>query len=184
DGNEGNDIIFGGQGDDFIGDIGGGNDQFFSNLGNDLINGGEGNDQVFGGQGDDFVVGGAGNDLVSGDKGSDILIGVDFENTINPGFGEIDTLVGGEGRDLFTLGFDSPSYYVGLGDSDFALITNFNLAEDAIFVSETDNVTISDINRSELGSGTGIFSENGDLIGFIQGVAANQLTFDINFIRS
>ena len=182
DGNEGNDIIFGGQGDDGILDIGGGNDQTFGNLGNDLINGGEGNDQLFGGQGDDFVVGGAGNDLVSGDKGDDVLIGVDLENVTNPGLGEIDTLVGGEGFDGFTLGFDSPSYYVGLGDSDFALITDFNITEDLIFVSETDNITVSDINLGEFGSGAGIFSQNGDLIALVQGIAASQINFDINII--
>ncbi|WP_413162003.1 calcium-binding protein [Capilliphycus salinus ALCB114379] len=183
-GGEGNDTIFGGKGDDFLGDIGGGDDQFFGNLDNDLLNGGEGNDQLFGGQGDDGVFGSGGNDLVSGDKGDDILFGIDTENITNPGLGEIDTLVGGEGSDLFALGFESPSYYVGSGNSDFGLITDFNVAEDTIFVSATDNVTISDLDLGEFGSGAGIFSQNGDLIGLVQGVAASQLSFDINIIRA
>ena len=183
-GGEGNDVIFGGKGDDFIGDIGAGDDQFFGNLDNDLLNGGEGNDQLFGGQGDDGEFGSGGNDLVSGDKGDDILIGIDTENTTNPGFGEIDTLVGGEGVDIFALGFESLSYYVGSGNNDFGLITDFNVAEDSIFVSATDNVTIGDLDLGELGSGAGIFSQNGDLIGLVQGVAASQLTFDINIIRA
>ena len=183
-GNDGNDTVFGGKGDDFIDDLEGGDDQFFGNLDNDLLSGGEGNDQLFGGQGDDGVFGDAGNDLVSGDKGDDNLTGVELENITNPGFGEIDTLVGGEGFDIFRLvGFESPSYYVGLGDSDFALITDFNIAEDLIFVSETDNITVSDVDLGEFSSGAGIFSQNGDLIGFVQGLTASQLRFDIDIVR-
>lgn len=181
-GDEGNDVLFGGKGEDFIADIGGGNDQIFGNLGNDTLSGGDGNDEVFGGQGNDGVFGDAGNDLVSGDKGDDILIGVGFENTTNPGLGEIDTLRGGEGVDVFSLGLESPSYYVGLGNSDLGVITDFSLGEDLIFVSATDNVTISDIDLGELGSGAGIFSQNGDLIGLVQGLTATQLRFDIDII--
>ena len=183
-GNEGNDVIFGGKGNDSVASLGGGDDQVFGNLDNDFLEGGDGNDQVFGGQGDDAVIGGGGNDLVSGDKGDDALIGVDIQNITNPGFGEIDTLVGGEGADIFALvGSDSPSYYVGLGNSDLGLITDFNVAEDTILASVTDNITINDLNLEELGSGAGIFSQNGDLIALVRGVTASQLAFDINVIR-
>ncbi|MGB3190868.1 hypothetical protein [Lyngbya sp. PCC 8106] len=65
-----------------------------------------------------------------------------------------------------------------------ALITDFKIAEDTIFVSATDNVTLSDLDLGELGSGAGIFSQNGDLIGLVQGVAASQLSFDIDIIRA
>ncbi len=130
-----------------------------------------------------MVSGGAGNDLVSGDKGLDLLVGIDIENTTNPGLGEIDTLVGGEGFDGFVLGAISQSYYIGSGNSDFALISDLNLVEDIIVVSATDNVTISDIDLDELGSGAGIFSQNGDLIGLVQGVASSQLAIDVNVIR-
>lgn len=183
DGSQGNDTIFGGKEDDVILDIGGGDDFVFGNLGNDDIFAGEGNDQVFGGQADDFVFGGAGNDFVSGDKGSDVVDGTDPGNTTNPGFGQIDTLVGGEGFDVFLLGFESLSYYIGSGNSDFALITDFNITEDEIVVSSTDAVTVSDLNLNELGSGVGIFSQNGDLIGFVQGLTASQLRIDIEIIR-
>lgn len=184
-GSEGNDVIFGGKGDDSVASIGGGDDQVFGNLDNDLLQGGEGNDQIYGGQGDDRVLGDGGNDVVSGDKGNDFLVGVDIQNISNPGFGEIDTLVGGEGADIFALvGSDSPSYYVGLGNSDLGLITDFNIAEDRIFVSETDNVTIDDLDLEEFGSGVGIFSQNGDLIALVQGVTASQVEIDINIIRA
>ncbi|EAW38462.1 hypothetical protein L8106_06664 [Lyngbya sp. PCC 8106] len=82
------------------------------------------------------------------------------------------------------MGFESLSYYVGSGNSDLALITDFKIAEDTIFVSATDNVTLSDLDLGELGSGAGIFSQNGDLIGLVQGVAASQLSFDIDIIRA
>jgi Ca2+-binding RTX toxin-like protein len=183
-GNEGNDVIFGGQGEDEVSGLGGGDDLVFGNLDNDFLEGGEGSDQIYGGQGDDVVIGGGGNDLVLGDKGDDILVGVDIQNITNPGFGEIDTLVGGEGVDIFALvGSDSPSYYIGLGNSDLGLITDFNIAEDTILVSVNDNITISDLNLEELGSGAGIFSENGDLIALVQGVVASQLEIDINVIQ-
>ena len=181
-GNEGNDVIFGGQGDDEVGGLGGGDDLVFGNLDNDFLEGGEGNDQIYGGKGDDVVIGGGGNDLVLGDKDDDILVGVDIQNITNPGFGEIDTLVGGEGSDIFALvGSEPPSYYIGLGNSDFGLITDFNTVEDTIFVGV--NVIISDINLEEFGSGAGILSQDGDLIALVQGVAANQLEIDINVIE-
>ncbi|WP_413168105.1 calcium-binding protein [Capilliphycus salinus ALCB114379] len=179
DGDEGDDTIFGGQGDDQIVDIGGGNDQIFGNLGNDLINGTEGNDQVFGGQGDDLITGGAGNDLVSGDKGNDILFGIDNSNTSNPGLGEIDTLTGGEGFDFFYLGSELSLYYVGLGSEDFALITDFNPAEDILFVGGTDRVTLSDLNLGQAGTGAGIFTLNNDVIAFIPGTNSSELNFSL-----
>jgi Ca2+-binding RTX toxin-like protein len=181
-GEEGNDVIFGGEGDDEIAGLGGGDDLVFGNLDNDFLEGGEGNDQIYGGQGDDAVIGGGGNDLIYGDKGDDVLIGVDIQNITNPGFGEIDTLVGGEGADIFALvGSEPPSYYVGLGNSDFGLITDFNIAEDTIAISTTD--TISDLNLEEFGSGAGIFSQDGDLIALVQNVTASQLEIDANVIR-
>lgn len=179
DGTEGDDTIFGGRDNDNITDIGGGNDLTFGNLGSDFINGGQGNDQIFGGQEDDILVGGLGNDFVSGDKGSDILYGIDSANFSNPGFGEIDTLSGGEGVDLFYIGSGSLSYYMGLGDGDFALITDINLIEDFIFVSGTDNLTFIDLSFGNLGSGTGIYSQMNDLIAFVQNVTASQINSNI-----
>jgi hypothetical protein len=50
-------------------------------------------------------------------------------------------------------------------------------------VSATDNVTVSDLDLGEFGSGAGIFSQNGDLISLVQGLAASQLRFDVDIIR-
>jgi Ca2+-binding RTX toxin-like protein len=180
DGTEGDDTIFGGKDNDDITDIGNGNDLAFGNLGSDFINSSQGNDQIFGGQEDDFLIGGLGNDFVSGDKGNDILYGIDSLNLSNPGFGEIDTLSGGEGFDLFYIGSGAISYYVGLGDGDFALITDLNLTEDFIFVSGTDNLTFIDLSLGTFGTGTGIYSQTNDLIAFVQNANASQI--DLNII--
>ena len=47
-----------------------------------------------------------------------------------PGFGEVDRLTGGKGRDYFVLGDPVHSYYkdensANSGESDYGLITNF-----------------------------------------------------------
>lgn len=174
--------MFGGKGNDTLMELEG-DDQLFGNLGEDNISGGEGNDTIYGGQGGDTVIGLLGNDFVSGDKGIDVLIGVDF-TTIALGFGEIDTLAGGEGRDTFFLvSTQAISFYLGLGDSDFALFTDFNPAEDFIVVSPTDAITFTDFDFGEFGIGVGIFSQENDLIAFIQGVNASQLGFDVNVFR-
>lgn len=82
-GNMGNDRLFGGAGGDWV--VGGkdqdlieggtGDDVLNGNLGNDTCNGGAGADWVRGGQGDDVVDGGDGNDWISGDRGSDTITG-------------------------------------------------------------------------------------------------------------
>ena len=146
----GNDILRGGSGNDrfFAGD---GNDQLFgergddqliADAGNDTVNGGEGNDIVFGGNGNDILtgeagrdelVGGEGNDFLSGGNGDDRLTGVDPSI---PGlgfvFGEIDSFTGGGGRDTFVLGAGTQVFYNDLGNTDYALINDFNISRDLI----------------------------------------------------
>lgn len=82
----------------------------------------------------DFVIGGTGNDNVQGvrSEGIDRLIGV-APNSINPGFGEIDTLTGGglgseildNATDVFVLGDSTSVYYQGGGATDYAVIVGF-----------------------------------------------------------
>jgi Ca2+-binding RTX toxin-like protein len=156
DGGDGNDTIDGGNGNDRIfgrGDddnINGnaGNDQIFGNEGNDTVFGGNGNDQIFGGDGNDTILGevgadiliaGLGNDTLDGGNGNDRLTGVDTSATtgVGLGSGEIDTLTGSSGRDTFVLGDSNVVYYddgqsLTTGESDYALITDFNFGEDFI----------------------------------------------------
>jgi|GEM_PF-1604054 len=142
-GDAGNDRVFGGSGDDDIfGNVG--NDALNGDAGDDLVEGGAGNDTVFGGtgigndtlsggDGTDLLIGGAGNDSLSGGNGNDRLIGVEpFAPGFGFGSGELDTLTGGAGSDTFVLGAGSEVFYRGGGDSDFALITDFNINQDLI----------------------------------------------------
>ena len=169
-GGNGNDRFFLGSGNDNVfGEDG--NDLADGESGDDLLVGGNGDDILFGSIGDDTLVGdagvdvlvsGVGSDSISGGAGDDVVIGVD---PFVPAFGfggigggvapfEIDTLTGGEGSDLFFLGDngtvlgitreDGPQvYYVGGGNSDYALITDFNLSEDVIQLPATSLLAAS-----------------------------------------
>jgi subtilisin family serine protease len=129
-GDDGNDIINGGIGSD---DIAGGN-------GGDRIFGGSDNDHISGGVGTDTLIGGFGNDTLDGGEGDDQLIGIDPTSGgsgIGFGAGEVDTLTGGAGSDTFVLADETRVYYSDgdpstTGDSDFALIRDFDSSEDII----------------------------------------------------
>jgi Ca2+-binding RTX toxin-like protein len=84
------DILFGGDGDDYI-DGQGGDDQISGDAGNDTILGGNGDDTILGGAGNDWILAGKGKDRVDGGDGNDRLEG--FEGS--------DRLTGGRGADEF-----------------------------------------------------------------------------------
>ena len=92
-GGNGNDLMFGGGGED---SLSGGN-------GNDTIYGMDGHDLLSGGNGSDLLFGGAGNDRLYGDNGDDRLDGGDGNDLLAGGNGS-DTLAGGAGADLFVFG--------------------------------------------------------------------------------
>jgi hypothetical protein len=103
-----------------------------STVAND-IEGGQGNDSIDGGWGNDILTGGSGNDLVLGGLGADTLSGCVFG--AKGGRGEIDTLTGGAGTDVFNLGYASGAFYddgntASLGTTDYALITDFTAGTD------------------------------------------------------
>jgi Ca2+-binding RTX toxin-like protein len=165
-GNDGRDDILGGDGNDSISG-GNGNDRLLGEAGNDTINGedgndtidgGEGNDTLAGGNGSDRVFGGSGNDSLAGDAGADTLtgglgndrlsggdgndrlIGVDpliAGGRVGFGAGEVDTFIGGAGKDTFILGDATRVYYedgdpLTTGESDYAAIADFNPDRDVI----------------------------------------------------
>lgn len=111
----------------------GSSDKLFGQTGNDSINAGNGDDTLYGYKGNDTLLGGAGNDIVNG-------AGLSRNDTTGPqsfGDNEIDTLTGGAGKDTFQLWGGSGRsginvYYDAAGGSDYALITDFNPAEDII----------------------------------------------------
>jgi Ca2+-binding RTX toxin-like protein len=165
-GDGGNDRVFGGSGDD---DIFGnaGNDSLNGDAGDDLVEGGTGNDTIFGGtgfgndtlsggDGIDLLIGGAGNDYLSGGNGNDRLIGTEaFGSGFGFDSGESDTLTGGAGSDTFVLGAGTQIFYRNGGQSDFALITDFNINQDLI---ELPLATKPSSNFTEIGdAGQSIF---------------------------
>ena len=124
-GRGGRDIIrgFGGR-DAIIGNQG--NDDLLGGRGNDKIKGNFGNDTLSGGFGRDTLVGGENDDLLSGGDGNDILNGV-YSGESEPGKGQLDTLRGGSGADVFALGDRRSVYYAdGTSLADYAEIKDFN----------------------------------------------------------
>ncbi|MFB2977734.1 Calx-beta domain-containing protein [Microseira sp. BLCC-F43] len=165
DGGSGYDTIYGGKGNDSL--IGGeGDDEVYGGQNNDLLNGGDGDDIIYGGQNKDTVIGGAGDDELYGDKGNDVVIGVDSLDGA-PGVGELDTLTGGEGIDRFVLGDAIAGAYYNdgkaksSGTADFALITDFNIAEDFIQLAGTEANYV----LSAIGGNTNIYLDNDGTLG-------------------
>jgi Ca2+-binding RTX toxin-like protein len=186
EGGIGDDIAFGGQGEDtvlggtgadtLLGNLGddslygeGSNDWMFGNQGAEVLKGGEGEDILYGGKGNDTLQGEVGSDFLLGDLDNDFLVGAD-PNVANAGAGEIDTLLGGEGADTFALGDSLQAYYndgntgtSGLGD--YALILDFNPAEDSIQLSGSSaSYRFAAAAVYRISSGT-----EDELIGIIQG---------------
>jgi pimeloyl-ACP methyl ester carboxylesterase len=162
-GGAGNDNLTGGNGDDFIS----------AGDGNDRLLGEGGNDRLYGGRGNDTLTGGTGNDRLFGDAGDDVLIGAD--PLINRGTGEIDRLFGGAGRDRFVLGTREGVFYLGQGNSDYALILDFNTSEDVIQLSGSKSNYRLGSAPSGLPAGTALFHSSNDLVAIIQGASSLNL---------
>ena len=94
------------------------------------------NDNIIVGSGNDTVNGGDGNDAINAGGGNDLISGVN-PISINPGRGEVDTLIGGAGRDRFILG---DANWIGYDDgdsnssgiSDYAFVIDFDPTNDII----------------------------------------------------
>jgi Ca2+-binding RTX toxin-like protein len=162
----------------------------------DALMGGSGHDTLIGNGGNDSMIGNRGSDGLSGGDGNDFLVGVELPppppidprialvdlastlataaGTPAPGFGEIDTLSGGLGADTFEIGRLRDVYYVGQGNNDYALITDFNPAEgDTLYMggaAKDYQIFIDDVNNY-----VGI-THNQDLVAVIAG----RLDFDLN----
>lgn len=190
-------------------------DAIFGRGGDDTLIGGGGNDFLFGESGNDILTGGFGNDFLYGGDGNDRLEGTGafFPNPTSSrsrGAGEIDTLIGGAGKDTFQLwstnsAFGSPSAPSGggasyrfQGNNDYALIADFNKSEDMIELrsKETNSVgvpsgTVIDysIGATPEGvpQGAGIYvnnlGEKPDLIAVLQGVAPSSLSLSEHYFK-
>jgi Ca2+-binding RTX toxin-like protein len=154
-GEAGNDTLLGEAGNDTL-DGGDGNDSITGGTNKDQLFGSSGNDNLFGEAGDDTLDGGLGNDLLEGGGGNDQILGVN-QNAANAGIGELDTLAGGNGRDTFWLGNANGVYYddgdaLTTGESDYALIKDFNQNQDSIQLQGTADLYSLDFFTSAEGS--------------------------------
>jgi Ca2+-binding RTX toxin-like protein len=223
-GQEGNDTLNGDDGDDFL-DGGDDNDDITGKNGNNVMFGGNGNDSlstgftngansIFGGNGDDSLVGGYGDDNLYGEDGNDSLFGFFGNDTLNGGTGndiisgsflhtginEIDRLTGGARADTFVLGGSSygelSPFYIG-GNSNYALITDFNKSEDAIelikFEGDARHNSTVEVRYSlgaapeGLAKSTGIYvnhqGQQPDLIAILQDVDPNSVNLSAKYFK-
>ena len=183
-GDDGNDTVEGGIGQDSV--AGG--------VGEDRLLGNSGDDRLSGEDGSDTLIGGFDNDSLDGGAGNDELIGVDITDPESEfGAGERDTFTGGTERDTFVLGDEIRVYYddgdpLSRGESDFAVITDFDSSLDFIQLSGSAELYSLDFFTS--GSGTidadlifdpGV-SARGELIATLQDVSPELSLSDPSFI--
>ncbi len=137
---DGDDSVFGGNGDDLI-QSARGNDWVEANKGDDELRGGSGGDRLFGDSGDDILRGGSGTDTLWGGSGQDTAFGQDGDDTIFGGR-DIDSLEGGSGDDVIYGGsqFDflrggsgRDILYGGTGPDGFIVRPGEATAGDSVF---------------------------------------------------
>ncbi|MGB3245125.1 MAG: hypothetical protein WBB25_11360 [Sulfitobacter sp.] len=206
-GGAGNDVIFAQGGNDYVsGDAG--DDRIFLGDGDDAV---APVDDLSNLAGDDLIRGGAGNDLIGdflgsnqlfGDLGSDTLVAFDGLNengvyerpeelgstdTLSGGFGndilagdDGDIMTGGEGRDTF-YATDSEDV-----DLDEVTITDFNTAEDNLFIVKTYSGNSGEVVGLDYDSemnGVRVTFE-GRAIAFLSGVGAADIPAISTFITT
>ena len=98
---DGDDTIYGGQGDDDLSG-GAGDDTIYAKPGNDILDGGADNDRIYGDEGDDILDGGSGTDWLYGGAGNDTYrfgrgSGEDLIYELDSTQGNIDTIELGSG---------------------------------------------------------------------------------------
>jgi Ca2+-binding RTX toxin-like protein len=128
---------------------------------------------------DILLVGAAGNDSIFGGSGNDQLLGAS-DGLTNGGVGEIDTLTGGSGADVFVLGTDTGVLYndgnaLNAGTADYALVTDYNVSQDFLQLKGSASDYFASATLLGGVSGTGIFLETGstdELIAIIQSGSA------------
>lgn len=142
------------------------------------LKGTAGRDKIEAGNGKDRLTGAGGNDYLDGGNGQDILNGT---GRGADGSGEIDVLRGGNGKDIFVLGRSSTTYYLGGGDSDYAIIEDFKIQNDLFKLgSNPGNYVVNGDYTIGGQSGAGIsfqdYDGNLDLVAIVVGVSVNDLT--------
>ena len=124
----------------------------------------------------------SGNDVITGFGEGSSITGIDVtksdEGTVkseNGGDGEVDTLIGGAGTDLFILGASSSfqgipqAFYDGGGSADYAVIRNFEPGSDTIQVAGYQSFFY---NLKPVNGSVNISTIDGDLIAIVEGVTS------------
>jgi Ca2+-binding RTX toxin-like protein len=112
-GSAGDDLFYGGTGDETL-TARGGSDYLFGDLGDDLLKGGKGNDVLQGGEGADVLRGGKGQNVLEGGAGDDLIHG-------GKGSGLI---MGGTGNDMIRTGSGSDVILFNRGDGVDTIIAD------------------------------------------------------------
>jgi RTX calcium-binding nonapeptide repeat (4 copies) len=140
------------------------------------------NDTLTGTSSDDVLWGGLGNDTLTG------------ANASTAGVGEIDILIGGGGQDKFVLGDATSVFYddrksATAGLQDYAIVTDFNIAEDTIQLKgAASDYTLGAIPSKFGFTGTAIYkSASGgtavpELIGTVIGVSVSSFSSGFTFV--
>ncbi|MFH0728835.1 MAG: DUF4214 domain-containing protein [Pseudomonadota bacterium] len=168
-----------GSGDDFIGTVGGwmagddtvdlgeGDNQLFTDDGNDIITAGAGDDSIDAGAGDDVITAGDGDNDITGDDGDDSITtgaGDDLidagagDDTVDAGAGDdeitagtgVDDLVGGAGEDIFNFTYSTVPADQGLTSADLVKGGNADGSDDGfddtvVITNGTDVTLVDDI---------------------------------------
>lgn len=187
-GGTGNDTLLGRQGNDIISDLGGDN-FLFGDQGDDILTAAEGNDTLDGGEGNDLLIGLGGNNFLLGSMGNDTLTGGGIAYINDTGSSTpilvvtadtrgLDTITGGEGADRFVLGGNPDPqlangappiiFYDEAGNSDYALITDFDSSQDVIELGGFKIDYRLDLSPSGLPTGTAIYLQD-ELVAIVQG---------------
>lgn len=124
----------------------------------------------------------SGNDVIRGVGEGSSITGIDVtksgERTVkseNAGDGEVDTLIGGAGTDLFILGAASSglsipqAFYDDGGSADYAVIRNFEKGSDTIQVAGYQSFFY---NLQPVNGNLNISTINGDLIAIVEEVTS------------
>jgi len=127
--------------------------------------------------GNDRLEGGRGNDTLKGGVGADILDGSD---AIAAGHSEKDILEGGLGTDTFVIGSAHQAYYIGNGEYDYAVIEDFNSAEDVVQL----HGSAGDYTQQKHGNDTYLSyqSDTSDLVAIFKNIHSVDLNTGFTFV--
>ncbi|MEO1620018.1 MAG: LamG-like jellyroll fold domain-containing protein, partial [Cyanobacteria bacterium J06632_3] len=127
--------------------------------------------------GNDVMVGGIGNDVLYGELGDDVL---DGSNARAKGAFELDILAGGHGADRFIVGNADSAYYLSNGNFDYALIKDFNAAEDTVQL----HGSAADYTQQQQGNDTYLYYSNGnsELVAILENTNNINLSQGFSFV--